>query len=128
MPDNPPARKLYTFGGMSIRPYPGPVDLPPPERDASTIRRQDILPNASFFRTEKDHDGRISAEIKADILAGRATLFVYGEIHFIDIFNKDRWIYYRSFCGGGFPNSINRRNGKTVGRLTPHEDGNDSNY
>jgi hypothetical protein len=119
-----PAYKLHSWGGMSVRAYPGPVEIPPPARDPSLTRESLVLPHGCFFRTES---GDIPSHIKADIIAGRATLFVYGEVHYLDAFDRKRHFYYRQFCGGGHPNLIMVKEGRTIGRLAPHETGNDAN-
>jgi hypothetical protein len=117
-----PAYKLHTWGGMSVRPYPGIVEIQSPKRDPARVRESLVVPNASFFRTET---GEIPQDIKADIVAGRATLFVYGEVHYEDAFKRKRLYTYRLFCGGGHPHSITQKDGKIIGRLAPHETGND---
>lgn len=118
-----PAYKLYTWGGMSVRPYPGPSSNLIPKHDPALIRETLILPSATFFRTEK---GDIPENVKADIVAGRATLFVYGQIHYEDAFRRTRFVYFRYFCGGGHPNSITHESGVAVGWLVPHQAGNDA--
>ncbi|WP_298258522.1 hypothetical protein [Bradyrhizobium sp.] len=117
-----PAYKLRTWGGMSVRYEPRPKDIPAPARDPNSIRKAQILPDGEFGRTES---GDVPFAIKADIIAGKATLFVYGEIYYTDAFGRNYLQTYRYFCGGGHPNSILQKKGKTVGRLAPHEGGND---
>ena len=55
---------------------------------------------------------------------GQISLYVYGEITYRDVFGKKWRTDYRFFCGGGHPNSFTQRDGMTVGRLVPHEEGN----
>ena len=54
---------------------------------------------------------------------GTSAIFVWGEINYIDIFNKPHWLKFRSINGGKAHNRLTASNGW---RLQPCKDGNDA--
>jgi hypothetical protein len=121
-----PAYEVVTWGGMYIRAYPLVHPIPDPERD--TPRSSIVGPGTEFGKIEKavnsDGSSPITDAHRQAILNGDLSVYVTGEIIYRDAFGK-KWVQtYRFFTGGGHPFPFVKRKGKTVGRLTPHEDGN----
>jgi hypothetical protein len=122
-----PAYDLVIWGGMSIRVSSDDMIVPP---EKGTPHPAILAPGAEVFKVEKTYltsNGDITDYHRTAIKEGRATLTVHGEITYIDAFGKKRFCNYRRFCGGSHPNSFFIRDGKTVGRLSPSEVGNEAN-
>jgi hypothetical protein len=121
-----PAREVVMWGGMAVRGFPLRDPINPPEKGPP--RAQTLAAGAEFYKTEKSFKtakGEITPAHPQMLKEGTISIYVYGEITYRDVFKKKRHTTYRLFCGGGHPNSIVLRDGKTVGRLSPHEDGNE---
>lgn len=103
-----PARNVYVIGGMCVRPYVtgstdiDKLDLLPLRYDDRGIGRAIFGPKYGRFKSEFLHDEKMrprgsrppySSELR-DLDAGVQCLFVYGEIQYLDEFDRKRWSTY----------------------------------
>ncbi len=84
-----------------------------------------LPPSGSFNRIEV---GRVlSEEERAVLREGTAAIYVYGDIRYVDAFNRAQWCTYRLMFGGdaGVHITVNKK-GVRVGILSVCADGNEA--
>jgi hypothetical protein len=92
-----PAYKVRHTQRFALDNFPLMRELPPAvaEEDFSVTN---LGPNCETMKF--GDGGRISAETIEALKAGRMALYVYGEIHYIDAFEKAHYTKYRWMTGG----------------------------
>ena len=91
------SKSIITPGGDVRRRGPYFCDDPPPDPDATPRN--------------------LTTDERAEIKSGKKAIYVYGEIRYKDVFDKDRWTRYRFFTNDKF--------GMLVGNSATPSEGND---
>jgi hypothetical protein len=117
-----PAYNFVNITGFAADVYPPPKSIRltiPDEEFSKPIAKSDLGPTQAETSTT-DWQGkkrRLTGDEKAAVAEGRAIIYVYGEIRYVDAFGRPQWTKYRFMMGG--PVGIRRG-----GRLVPCEEGN----
>jgi hypothetical protein len=95
-----PAHDVEMFSNVAIVPWPiREEDLP--ELDLETGSREIIGPGGARRKIELFEQPRaITPQEWAGLTSGTQALVFFGEVRYVDAFNKNRITRYRYFCGG----------------------------
>jgi hypothetical protein len=108
--------------GMNAYPHPQSIRLTIPEKEFSgPIAKSDLGPTQSQMSTTdwKEKKRPLRQEEKTALAQGKLIIYVYGEIRYIDTFDRPQWTKYRYMMGG----PVGIRSG---GQLVPCAEGNEA--
>jgi hypothetical protein len=113
-----PAYKLVHIGRFALVDFPLIEPLPEAEIISEGFSRTNLGPGGKMEKVGSA--GRsLSTDAIDRLKAGKAALYAYGTIHFVDAFRNLRWIKYRYMTGGnvGF---------RSDGKLATCQEGNET--
>jgi hypothetical protein len=119
-----PAYNFVNITGFAANVYPPPSSIRltvPDEEFFQPIAKSDLGPTQAEISTTDWREKRrpLTQDERAALAEGKAIIYVYGEIRYVDAFGRQRWTKYRYMMGG----PVGVRPG---GRLAPCDEGNEA--
>jgi hypothetical protein len=119
-----PAYGFVNITGFAANIYPPPKSLRltvPDDEFSKPIARSILGPTQAETSTTDWQEKRrpLTQDEKTAFTQGKAVIYVYGEIRYVDTFGRPQWTKYRYMMGG--PVGI-----RAGGRLAPCEEGNEA--